>query len=248
MAGPVAVSTAQVEELYQQNAATFALMSPDEAREKLRLDVEGRARLRKYRETIAQLRKASQVDWRLEEPRLPSLNTTNTNASRGPGNARVVVTEYSDFQCPFCKVAQKTIKQVMQDYPDDVRLVFKHLPLEIHPLAFESAQAAFCGGQQGAFWQYHDGLFDSDLLSPEVLTNLAKTLRLDLNQFQKCLASPESRVAVLDNLSEAQQLGLSSTPTFLVNGKVIRGAVSFEEFKGVVESELKNAQAGSHEQ
>ena len=78
--------------------------------------------------------------------------------------------------------------------------------------------------------------------------SLAKVAGADPEQFQKCLASQESRVAVLDNLSEAQQLGISSTPTFLVNGKVIRGAVSFEEFKEVIERELKNSQSGSHEQ
>ena len=248
MSGPVEIATAQVEELYQQNASAFALMSPDEAKEKLRLDLEGQLRLRKYREALAQLRKTSQIEWRLEEPRLPSRNNANMNSAKGPSNARVIVTEYSDFQCLYCKQAQETIRQVLRAYQDDVRLVFKHLPLEIHPLSFQAAQAAFCGGKQGVFWQYHDALFDSDTLSPEVFRSLAKVTGADPEQFQKCLASQESRVAVLDNLSEAQQLGISSTPTFLVNGKVIRGAVSFEEFKEVIERELKNSQSGSHEQ
>jgi len=175
-------------------------------------------------------------------------DTAGATASTGPSGAKIVLTEYSDFQCPYCKEAQRTIKRILQSYPGDVRLVFKHLPLEMHPQAFQAAQAAVCGGQQGVFWPYHDALFDSDALSPEVFTSLAKVVGLDLDQFQKCLASQESRMAVLHNLSEAQQLGIDSTPTFLVNGKLIRGAVSFEEFKAVIERELKNSQTGSHQQ
>ena len=248
MSGPVEISNAQIEELYQQNASAFAMMSPDEAKEKLRLDLEGKARLRMYREALSQFRSASRIEWRLEEPRLPLPNTADMNASKGPKNAKVIVTEYSDFQCSYCRQAQVTVRQVLRQYQDDVRLVFKHLPLEIHTLSFQAAQAAFCGGRQGVFWQYHDALFDSDTLSPEVFTKLAKVLGLDMDQFQKCLVSQESRLAVLDNLSEARQLGIDSTPTFLVNGKLIRGAVSFEEFKAVIERELKNSQTGSHEQ
>lgn len=246
MSGPIEVTKEQVEELYQANRAVFALMSPDEAKEKLRLDLEGQGQLKKYREAIARLRAAAKIDLLLDEPRLPSLNT-GAAESLGPKNARVILTEYSDFQCPYCREVQTTVKGILREYPSEVRLIFKHLPLEIHPMAFRSAQAAFCAGKQDAFWKFHDGLFQADL-SPEALNKLAQDLALDLPQFEQCLLTPESRTAILNNLAEAQQLGINSTPTFLINGKLFRGAVSFAELKGAIERELKNSQKGSQAQ
>jgi len=247
MSGPIEVTREQVEELYQANRAVFALMSPDEAKEKLRLDLEGQGRLKKYREAIARFRAAAKVEVLLDEPRLPSLNTAGAE-SIGPTNARVVLTEYSDFQCPYCREVQNTVKAILREYPVEVRLIFKHLPLEIHPMAFRSAQAAFCAGKQGAFWKFHDSLFQSELSSSDVLTKLAQDLGLDVTQFEKCLTAPESRAAISNHLAEAQQLGINSTPTFLINGKLIRGAISFAELKGAIERELKNSQTGSQSQ
>jgi predicted DsbA family dithiol-disulfide isomerase len=248
MSGPVAVSHSQVEELYQQNASAFALMSPDEAKEKLRLDLEGQTRLKKYREALAKLRNSSKIDLFLEEPRLPPVARRNRAASNGPENARVVITEFSDFQCPYCREVQPALKRVLSEYPNDVRLDFKHMPLEIHPFAFASAQAALCGGEQGVFWQFHDALFESERLSSEIFSKLANEMNLESNRFQVCLTSPETRAAVLADLEEARRLGINGTPSFIVNGKQLRGAVSFEVLKASIERELKNAQSGSHEQ
>jgi protein-disulfide isomerase len=246
MSGLIEVTNAQVEELYQANQAVFALMSPDEAREKLRLDLEGQGRLKKYREAITRLRAAARIEVLLDEPRLPSFNSIGPE-SIGPANAKVVLTEYSDFQCPYCREVQSTVKQILRAYRNDVKLTFKHLPLEIHPLAFRSAQAAFCAGKQNFFWKFHDALFQAEL-SAEVLTKLAQDLGLDVAQYEKCVASAESRAAVLNSLAEAQQLGINSTPTFLINGKLMRGALSFTELKGAIERELKNSQTGSQPQ
>jgi protein-disulfide isomerase len=247
-AGPVDVSAMQVEELYQKNATAFALMSPDEAREKLRLDLEGQARLKKYREALTQLRGAGKIEFLLDEPRLTSLIALDKGAATGPTDAKVVLVEYSDFQCPYCKEVQTTITQILRDYPNDVRLVFKHLPLEIHQFAFQAAQASFCAGRQGVFWPYHDALFDADTLSVELLGSLAAAEGLDIDRFQKCLGSPESRTAVLADIAEARKLGISGTPTFLINGKILRGAVNLRELKALIEIELRSGQTVSNEQ
>lgn len=247
-AGPVEISPAQVEELYQQNASAFAMMSPDEAREKLRLDLESQARLKKYREALTKFRGNAKIEWLLDEPRLSSPIAVNIAAARGPAGARVVMIEYSDFQCPYCREVQATVKHILRDYPDDVRLVFKHLPLEIHQFAFQAAQAAFCAGRQGGFWKYHDDLFAADTLSVELLIGFARSNGLDLGQFQKCLSSPESRAAVVEDIAEARRLGINGTPTFLVNGKILRGAVNIEELKTLIESELRGRQTVSNEQ
>jgi len=244
--GPVDVLPSQVEELYAENLPSFASMSADEAKEKLRLDLEAQARLKRYRAGLLELRRAFNVETFLEEPRLP-MPVASGAASIGNRNAEIVITEFSDFQCPFCKGVQPTIKEVLRAYGDKVRLEFKHLPLEQHPLAKTSAQAAFCSGKQGRFWEYHDALFGSDDLSREFFDAAANKAGLQLALFQQCLTSAESRLAVIADLQDAKRLGIDSTPTFLINGKLLRGAASLDQFKSTIDRELKalrNSSAG----
>lgn len=238
-AGKVEVSSAQVEQVYLENASVFAGMSPDEARLRLRLDLESQARMQNYREALSRLKEASQIRWLMKEPRLPLVSDLNA-PSIGPAGAPVTIVEFSDFQCPFCRNAQSVIKAVLKNYQSKVRLVFKHRPLEIHSQAFMSAQAAFCAGEQSAFWQYHDALFLSDDLSSEALSKLAANTHLDPTKFGNCLKSESSRTAVQKDLDEAKKFGIDSTPTFVVNGKLYRGALSLEDFKAAVDQELES--------
>ncbi len=150
--------------------------------------------------------------------------------------------------CPYCKESQSAIKQVLQNYGGNVKLVFRHLPLEIHPHAFSSAQAAFCAGEQGLFWQYHDALFASESLSPEAFNEMAVGLRLDLPKFKSCFNSEASRTSVLRDIQEAKRLGINGAPTFVINGKLFRGALGFEAFKTIIERELKSSQTSSREE
>lgn len=239
IAGKVAVSSSQVDELYSENASVFGAMSPDEARLRLRLDLESQAHMKIYREALAKLKEASQIRWLLEEPRLPPVSDLGA-PSLGPRDALVTIVEFSDFQCPFCRSSQSVIKEVLQNYKAEVRLVFKHLPLESHSQAFSSAQAAFCAGEQGAFWQYHEALFTSEDLSPEALDKLATNIHLDLSKFGQCLKSELARATIQNDLDEAKRFAIDSTPTFVINGKLFRGALSFADFKAAIDQELKS--------
>lgn len=242
-AGKVEVSTSQVEQVYLENASIFAGMSPDEARERIRLDLESQARMRNYREAISRLKEGSDIKLHLEGPKLPHVADGQSSSARGAQEARVTITEFSDFQCPYCRQVQGAIKQVLQSYGDDVRLLFRHLPLEIHSRAFPAAQAAFCAGEQGLFWQYHDALFASASLSPDALDGMATELGLNMTSFKACLGSEVSRAAVFKDVQEARRLGINGTPAFIINGTLIRGAIGYEDFKAIVEQELKSAQS-----
>jgi protein-disulfide isomerase len=236
----VAVSPGEMEKLYEENASALAAMSPDEARERIRLDLEDQARMRHYRDAVAKLREGAAVEIRLEEPRLP-VTGGGAAFTRGPVRAPVTVVEFSDFQCPYCRSVQPALKQVVEGYGDKVRLIFKHLPLtDLHPRAMPAALAAFCAGEQDAFWRYHDALFDSDDLSHEWLGKTAARLGLNLPRFESCLDSEKARSAVLGDAREARRLGINATPAFVINGKLLSGAVSFEEFKRVIDRELKS--------
>jgi protein-disulfide isomerase len=236
----VEVAAGAIEQEYADNRAAFGAMSEDEARERLRLGLEAEARMRNYREALSRLKREARIELSLAEPRLPPGQVTPENApALGGREAAVVIVEFSDFQCPFCKQAQGALKRVLQTYGDRVRLVFKHLPLEIHSESLAAARAAFCAGEQNSFWQYHDALFAADALSPEKFKLMAADLGLDVPRFTACSESERSREAVLRDAREATRLGVNATPTFIVNGTLKQGALGFDDFSAVIERELK---------
>ena len=241
-AGKVEVAESDIEQEYAENRSAFGAMSEDEARERLRLGLEAEARMRKYRDALTRLKQKARIELSLAEPRLPPGQVTPENApALGGKEAAVVIVEFSDFQCPFCKQSQGALRKVLQTYGDQVRLVFKHLPLGIHSESLAAARAAFCAGEQNSFWQYHDALFAADALSPEKLKLMAADLGLDLPRFTACSESERSREAVLRDVREAGRLGVDATPTFIVNGTLKEGALGFDDFSAVIAQELKNS-------
>lgn len=236
--GPVTVDPTKVIDLYQKNAPAFGLMNPDEAKEKLRLDLEAQARLKKYRDAINALRQKANVEILLDEPRLVMDPTPRATTSKGPANAKVVIIEFSDFQCPYCKEVQSNLSFVLAKYSTEVQLQFRNLPLETHPFASLAARAAFCGGQQNAFWQFHDALFRADKLSAQTINDIARNLKLNTHEYDTCISSQDSYTAIASDLREAKRLGVTGTPSFIINGKLLLGASSLEEFDRAIQQEL----------
>lgn len=159
---------------------------------------------------------------------------------RGAENARVTIVEFEDFQCPFCKAVQPTIKDLLKQYDGKVRLLHKDLPLEdLHPQARQAAEAARCARDQGKFWEYYDKLYSySPKLSAENLKSYAKEVRLNVESFDQCFASGKYRGAVQKDLNDGMQLGLTGTPTFFINGREISGNQPLEAFAAIIDEEL----------
>jgi len=235
--GEISVTRVQVEDAYAQNASFFAAMSPDEARERLRLDLETQARMKNYRTAIEGLRKKWTVTVNLVAPPLGVELDDGLSPSRGPVKAAVTIVEFSDFECPFCRQAQETLKQVAEQYAE-VRLVFKHLPSEGHRNSLPAARAAYCAGEQERFWEFHDALFAASKLSSETFAELAGSLGLGREKFAACLSAERSRAAVVRDIETARRYRIDSTPSFLINGKLVKGALSFAEFQSLIEREL----------
>jgi protein-disulfide isomerase len=236
--GEIVVTRAQVEQAYTQNASFFAAMSPDEARERLRLDLENQERMKHYRAGLDALRRKWTVRVNFAPPAFVSELDDGTSPAKGSRSAAVTIVEFSDFECPYCNAVQRTLKQVLESYRDEVRLVFKHLPLEGHRNSLPAARAAYCAGEQDRFWQFHDALFGAKELSPAVLTQIATDLGLGMVKFQECLSSEQSRAAVVRDLDTARLFSIESTPSFIINGKLIQGALSFADFQRIIEQEL----------
>jgi predicted DsbA family dithiol-disulfide isomerase len=236
--GEINVTRAQVEDVYRQNASFFATMSPDEARERLRLDLENQARMKHYRGGLDALRRKWVVTMNFSPPVFVSELDDGVSPVKGGTNPVVTIVEFSDFECPFCKQVQSALKQVVEKYGKQVRLVFKHLPLEGHRNSLPAARAAYCAAEQDRFWPFHDAVFKAGNLSPPVFAQIASDLGLGLPKFQECVASERSRAAVVKDMEAARLLRIESTPSFVVNGRVIQGALSFDDFQKVVEQEL----------
>ena len=190
---------------------------------------------------VAQLRERSKVEVLLEAPAAfrASLDLTGTPV-RGPEDAKVTVVEFSDFHCPFCKRVQPTLTQLLAKYPNDVKLVYKHMPLDqLHPHARRAAQASWCAQQQGRFWEYHDALYAGAPDGSEpALAAVAERVGLDTAKYQQCMASDEAARQVQTHVEEGARYGVTGTPAFFINGRFLNGAVPLETFVQVVEEEL----------
>lgn len=236
--GEINVARAQIDEAYTQNKSFFASMSPDEARERLRLDLENQARMKYYRTGLEALRKKWTVELSFNAPEFVLELDDGMSPAKGSTKPAVTIVEFSDFECPFCSEVQNTLKQVMQTYGKDVRLVFKHMPLEGHRNSLPAARAAYCAAEQDRFWQFHDALFASRNLSPALFEEIANDLGLGLPKFRACLDSEHSRTAIVKDIETAKLFRIESTPSFIINGKLIKGAVSLADFQKIIEREL----------
>ena len=165
--------------------------------------------------------------------------TKNDNV-RGNFNAPITLVEYSDFECPYCGKIYPTFKQLLNDYPNQVRLVYKHFPLSFHPNAQKAAEAAECASEQGKFWEYHDKLFDKQAngFSVANFKQWADDLNLNTNKFNDCLDTGKYTSKVQADEADGQNRGVNGTPATFVNGQLISGAVPYESFKSVIDQLL----------
>lgn len=174
--------------------------------------------------------------WYMRLPVRPTNELTTPDCHReGDAGATVSIVEWSDFQCPFCVQAYRDLRRLVHARPD-VSLVFRHFPLDsscnpklersVHPNACLAACAAECAGQQGRFWEYHDRLFENnDRLERDGLFRYAREAALDIAAFRICLDDPATVARVGEDIETGARLGVTSTPTLFINGRMIEGAL-----------------------
>ena len=163
--------------------------------------------------------------------------------SRGAENAPVTIIEFSDYECPFCGQAEKTVNKVMDTYAGKVRLFYRDFPLPMHSHAQKASEAAHCAADQNKYWEMHAKLFENQrALEVASLKEYAKALNLDTKKFDNCLDSGEKAQAVAEGHKAGEELSVNSTPAFFINGILVSGAQPFEAFKEVIDSELARTQ------
>ena len=159
---------------------------------------------------------------------------------RGSPQAPVIIVEFADFQCPFCRQAEPTLENLVAKYEGRVSLAYRDFPLRrIHAQAQLAAEASRCAGEQGKFWEYHDLLFASpDKLNRDGLVEHARSLKLDEKQFDSCLSSGKYRAAIEEDVQEGIRAGVDGTPSFFINGTFLSGAQPTATFDGLIQAEL----------
>jgi len=199
------------------------------------------AKSKRAQELFERLKKDAGFTIALVAPARTRKNVEAIGPAKGASQAPVTIVEFADFQCPYCSRAADTVARVMAAYEGKVRLVFRHFPLSFHEKAPKAAEAGACADEQGKFWALHDALFESQALEPESLKMQAQRLGLDAAKFDSCLDSGRMAALVKRDLAAGQKAGVTGTPAFFINGRLLSGAQPEDEFRKIIDQELADA-------
>ncbi len=158
----------------------------------------------------------------------------------GNPQAPVVVVEFGDFQCPNCRSAEPTAREIRRKYGSQIRFAFRHFPLaQIHAWAEKAAEASECAAEQGKFWEAVENFYDhQNDLSPPALQRYAAEIALDQSRFSQCVSSGSMAARVRRDMQDGEALGVTGTPTFLIGQQMIRGTLEFGQFARLIEHEI----------
>jgi protein-disulfide isomerase len=159
---------------------------------------------------------------------------------KGPADARITLVEFSDFECPYCSKAALKVEAILQAYPKDARLVYKHFPLPDHPHAKLAAEAAIAAQAQDKFWPMHDKLFANGRhLSAETIAGIAKDIGLDMEKFRADAQSGSVKQMLRKDIADGDKVDIQGTPTIFINGKRYNGSLEMPLVKPILDAELK---------
>lgn len=236
------VDDAAVRAFYDKNKDRLGGAEYEQVAPRIRQHLESKESRSVERAFVDSLLEDADVQIQFEAPRV---QVAAQGPARGPDDAPVTIIEFSDFQCPFCARAGPTVKQVLARYPEQVRFVYRHYPLgSIHPRAHAAAVASACAAEQGKFWEYHDLLFaNAKKLADEDLAGYAEQAGADAAAFSQCVTEGRFDAEVERDIAAGRAAGVTGTPTFFINGRMLGGAQPLDEFVRVIEEEL--ARGGS---
>jgi len=202
-------------------------------------DLQEQARIRQA--LLVSLRRNTDIRIVLPPQEPPILTVSvDDDPSIGPVDAPVTIVEFSDFQCPYCQKSVGVLKELRRLYGKKIRIVYRDYPGPNHPYAPQAAEAAQCAGEQGKYWEYHDLLFDRQTPGKGWdFPALAKELGLQPDIYATCLSTGRYREEVAKDIEDGFKLGITSTPTFFINGRPLVGAKPFAEFQAVIDRLLK---------
>jgi protein-disulfide isomerase len=237
IADKIAISDKDVADYYEKVKARFQGKPFDEVKGLIRNFLSQQEFQKAQGALLAKLRKKADINILITPPRVEV--EAGDHPSMGPENAPIQIVEFSDYQCPFCGRVRDTVHKVVEKYGKKVHYVFRDFPLAFHKEAPKAHEAAHCAGEQGKYWEYNDKLFNSQQnLKVDDLKKYAKEFKIKAKEFDECLDSGKYAKMVADSLRYGQTVGVSGTPAFFVNGRMVSGAQPFEAFQEIIEDEL----------
>ncbi|MCF8060498.1 MAG: DsbA family protein [Bacteriovoracaceae bacterium] len=214
----------------------------DQLKERIKSFLENESKQTAIDNWIATKTKKNPVEVYLTKPNRPVKEVTAGDAPFiGGADAKVTIVEFSDFQCPFCARGATLMTDLKKKYGNKIKVAFKNFPLPFHNHAKKAAEAGLCAHEQKAdsFWKLHDKMFaDQAGLNRDGLIAKAVSVGLNKEKFTTCLDSGKFAKSIDSDIEEGQKVGVKSTPTFFVNGKMVNGAQPIEVFSELIDEEL----------
>jgi protein-disulfide isomerase len=237
-------SDAEIQAYYlgQRNNRPF-----DEVKNDLRTQLK-QAKIQLEREKyIQELREKAQVTILIRPPKV--MVSADPARLRGDPTAPITIVEFSDFQCPYCRKVEPTVKELLAKHPE-VKFSYRDFPLrDIHPQAQGAAEASRCAEDQGKYWEFHDALFASEKVDTDAQLEIARKLGLDEKNFESCLSSGKFKSDIDKDLDDGTQAGVNGTPGFFINGIALSGTQPLSAFEKMISDELaaqkRNPSAGA---
>lgn len=241
-------SDKNIQEFYELNKDRMGGKSLEQMHDDLATYLLGQQKDQLRYRLFSNLRTAHPMRVLLDPPRT-DIPLVPGEPARGPEDAPVTIVEFADFQCPYCRRAHPVMQRLLTEYGDKIRFVFRDFPLANHRRAVPASEAARCANDQGKFWDYYENLMVMvGDLGDEDLKKRAEEVGLNTDEFMACLRSGRYTEIVEQGVAKGQSVGVGSTPTFFINGRMIVGAKPYDEFKTVVEEELSGADVAEEEE
>jgi protein-disulfide isomerase len=241
--GQLEVTQDEVARWYQQNKGRVGGRPLEQLSSQIQQFLLQEKRQKVVEGLTTRLEKENDVVYRLAPLRADI--SAEGSPAKGSADAPVTVVEFSDFECGFCGRMVKTLDDIKNNFGDEVRIVFRQFPLDMHANARKAAEAALCANDQGKFWPMHDMLFkEQSQLSVVNLKDKASRLGLDRESFDGCLDSGRYAEKVQEDLRAGAAVGVTGTPALFVNGiPVPGGAVPYDVISDAIVEELKRVGA-----
>jgi protein-disulfide isomerase len=189
---------------------------------------------------LVELEAKYQLQTQLPFPDLPKIDVSvDDDPMLGNPDAVVTIVEFADYQCGYCRKIYPTLLELMEDYPDQIRVVYRDYPLSGGGGGLEPIVAANCAGEQDKYWPMHDELMRNTNYQRVAIEAYGTKVGLDMDQFRACIDAPEAQYEeVMKDFQDGQKAGVSGTPAFFVNGVFLNGALPKDQFVAVIEKEL----------
>jgi protein-disulfide isomerase len=242
MSAPVEEPTAeQIQKIYDENKEQLGGKPLEEVKGRIVEYLKNQGRAQKAQTLLAGLREKHPTSIKLAPPVVEV--SDGGRAAKGPATAPVTIVAWSDYECPFCKKAEPIVQEVLAIYGDKVRYIHRDYPLPFHKFARKAAESARCAGEQGKFWEAYDALFKAPTLTDESISATVVGVGVDKAKLDECLASGKAKTMVDEDMTAGGDVGVSGTPAFFINGRMLSGAQPVERFKAIIDAELAKAGA-----